>query len=258
MELNDPGPGADTPRLTRGRLRRRLSHLIGILRDHRDLRILVVGLLLVDAIFIGLYAVTRACRALEFDPGPLGGVPMRITTDGGYPELFNYGKTLLVAVLAGRLAVFTRQPIHAALAAVYGMILVDDAFTLHEDGGEALVGAWGLGPVGGLRAQDLGELVIWALLGTSAAVLLAWAIRRSHGVQLELGALQLLPLAALVLFGVGVDALYGLAKDAFTGAGLVLACVEDGGEMVAITAACALALATTRSHAAGGSDRPPD
>ena len=256
MEVNDPGP--DAPRLTRGRLRRRLSHLIGILRDHRDLRALVVGLLLVDALFIGLYAVTRASRALGVDPGPLGDVPLRITTDGGYPELFSYVKTLLVVVLAGRLAVSTRQPIHAALAAVYGMILLDDAFTLHEDGGEALVGAWGLRPVAGLRAQDLGELVVWALLGTAAAILLAWGIRRSHGVQLELGALHVLPLAALVLFGVGADALYGFAKDAFTGAGLLLDCVDDGGEMVAITAACALALATTRSHAAGGSGRPPD
>ena len=47
---------------------------------------------------------------------------------------------------------------------------------------------------------------------------------------------------ALLFFAIVVDQLDGTLGEAFDGAGVILDVVEDGGEMIAITTACALVL----------------
>ncbi|MCK7497594.1 MAG: hypothetical protein MZW92_47545 [Comamonadaceae bacterium] len=74
--------------------------------------------------------------------------------------------------------------VYAAWAALFAYIVADDSLELHERGGEWLSMAAALPAFGGLRPQDLGELLV---LGTAGVVLVggraagALALRRAGG-----------------------------------------------------------------------------
>ena len=66
---------------------------------------------------------------------------------------------------------------------------------------------------------------------------------RTHAVN---GLALLVPFSALVFFGMFVDQIYHILRHAFFGADILLGMIEDGGEMIAITMACALAAALVK------------
>ncbi len=230
-------------------IRSTLARLIGVVRGQRGLAVFVATLAAIDLLFIGNYAVTRTLRSQGLDAGFLGREELRLTADHGYPEIFNYAKNLLVVLALARLARSTRQLVYVALSAVFLLILLDDSLAIHERVGEVFVGAFSLRPALGLRAQDFGELATWALLAGSLTPLLVLGLWRSDARHAGVGLALLVPLVALFAFGVVFDQLYHVLKDSFAGAGILLDTIEDGGEMLAMTAACALALAAERSLA---------
>lgn len=161
-----------------------------------------------------------------------------IHTDGGYPEIVQYVKCLVAAVLA-LVGAARRSPSLAVWAAILAYIALDDMLRLHEQ-------AAGIDVVERLTAgrdvpqQVLGELVVAGSIGlvTVSLVAIGWwaacgAARRAH-VDL---------LALIVLFGafsVLVDLVHGMVGGSW--AGMALGVLEDGGELVVLSLVVAYAV----------------
>jgi hypothetical protein len=204
---------------------------------------------------IGVFSVIHAIRWRYYQhEGLLESYLFDMSADWSLAEMANYLQTALLVALLVQLGRSARQPIYFGWTALYVLVLADDSLQLHERGGRLLVAWLHLPSVVGLRPQDLGEIMTWAVLGVpaSAAVALGWW--RTSGRHRLIGMLFAMPFAALLFFGMGVDALHELVKG--------LGIIEDGGEMVSIAAAVALALVLSRhlrsfERAAGDEPDPP-
>lgn len=224
----------------------RLVELRGFIRSDRPLYRFGVTLLTVDLVATAWWAGTRLLYNLDITQDLYEIKFLRIDADGGIPEWFNYAKTLFLVCLLVRLYVSKRQMIHAALAALFALVLADDMLEIHESGGKYFARALELRPWQGLRSVDFGELITWGLLGLLILPLLLIGLMRSERSAVVDGLVLLVPVGALVFFGAFIDQLYHVMRDAFFGADIVLGGLEDGGEMVAITLACVLAAAMLR------------
>lgn len=199
----------------------------------RRARTLLAALLAVDALLIALHVMQRL--------GWLHDAAFRLQQDGGVAEWWQYGQTASVAALLLALWRMRGPALYAAWAALFVYIVTDDALELHEQVGEWLAHAAALPPVGGLRPQDLGELMV---LGCAGIVLVGgclvahWRcpdrVARGHS-RVLLGLLGL-----LVVCGVFAD----MGQFAMAAAGLPLhgmTILEDGGEIVAVSLTLAVA-----------------
>ena len=215
-------------------------------------------LLAADAVFCGLHLVHLAGRL---------GPRFSVEADGGYPEAFQYVKefwaaALLLAAAAtavrpgGRPAGLPRRggaAWCAAWAGVFGLLLADDALSLHEAADRRLADLLGLRPAFGLRAGDFAELLFAAAAGT-AALTVAWAAALAAGPRgRRLSGRLLALLGALALFGVGLDVLHSAARP-WPAAFALLGLAEDGGEMAVVSLTVAFLFGLTGPHAAA----PPD
>ena len=204
-------------------------------------------LLAADAVYVAL--------AVALQAGVLTNPYLGLDVDAGYPEMYQYVKALWVVLCAGALWWRRRQPVFAVIAAAFAFVIADDAGVLHERLGLRLARALGIGDALGLRTQDFGEVLFFALVG--AALLGAgWmAYRRSDRPARRVARYAAAAVVALAVFGVGVDVLHQLAPEGGR-LHVALGVVEDGGELAVMSAVASGAVA-----AAYGwwpfSDRPP-
>lgn len=186
----------------------------------------LAALLVVDAGLVLLHVLHRS-----------GDVRLRdrrysLETDRGLSELFGYGKegALVIALLF--LYRRLRALEYAAWSFAFLIFLADDSFKLHERGGYHLASRLDLPSVSGLRAQDAGELIVWAVLG--ALVLAALVVGHLHSTaEARAHCRRLVPfLAALVFFAVILD----MADILVAGTPqVVVAVIEDGGEQIVLS-----------------------
>lgn len=225
----------------------RLLRLLEVVRTHRELRALVGVLLAIDVFWLVYYCIARTLHELDGDRTLYNLKTMLITTDRGLPEWFGYAMTLGLIALLVVLRRKTRQPIYAALAAIYVIVLLDDALQVHEYFGRRFVG-WLDIPRGliGLRPEDIGEVLTWSILGAAVLPMLWFSLKRSGPRHRVNGLAILVAFAALVFCAVGVDQLYSNFHDVHPLSGMLIDLVEDGGELLAITLAFALALGALR------------
>jgi hypothetical protein len=212
--------------------------LVHAYRVDRTARAIIYAILGANLLFIGLHMVLRLIWRLDFHIDVLFRRGLLLGTEGGYPEMFNY---VQLAVLTGLLLLIfarTRQPIYAALGLVFLLALADDALRLHERAGSFAAGM-GLSGAAGLQAQQLGELLYFALVGLAMVAVLAHGFVSSAAEDRKIGGIFALWIGLLGFCAVLVDVLY-VALSEWTGAGFIFAIAEDGGEMLA----AALALST--------------
>ena len=192
--------------------------------DTRSARLLAL-LLLIDLAFVPPH--------VAFMTHHLASPLWSISEDGGYGEIFQYLKEFGVAAMLLAIAIRQARMIHLAWAALFVYFLLDDALQIHEVFGARLVALFQLQPMGGLKAQDLGELGVSAGFGAllfgfiGACYLFADAAARR--ISRHLFALVML----LCLFGVVVDMLHSAIPSPIGRA--VWGLIEDGGEMVAMS-----------------------
>jgi hypothetical protein len=189
-----------------------------------------VALLTGDIALIGLDVLQR--NGLLDDPRFL------VTYERGYGEILQYLKGAALGAGLVVLAWSRRSLAAAVLAGIIGWMVLDDAFMLHERGGLRMAAWLGLSAWPQLRPEDLGELLLLACVGALAAasLLFTWRCRPAcEQPTLAAGALGLL---ALGFFGVGMDLVHSLAPRGHW-VRSALAVVEDGGEMLALTAMAA-------------------
>ena len=197
-------------------------------------RELLVLMLCTDALLIGAHLVQ------SFTPY-LSGQSFHLATERGFGEVFQYVKVFWVAVSFLWLAVHTAQRAHFVWPLIFGYLLVDDAFRVHEQAGSMVVRHLALTPRIGLHAQDLGELAVFALIGASSLLLIGLAYLRGsaafRSIARRIGALLVL----FAFFAGGVDMVHSTV-DRIPLLNTLLTVLEDGGELVVLSAICAYAV----------------
>ena len=159
---------------------------------------------------------------------------LSITRDGGYPEVFQYVKFVWLAGLTLLVARRDRDGRYLAWAVLFVYLGLDDALQIHETIGARLIPVLGLITLGGLRAQDFGELIVSAAIGVLLLGSIAAALRGSSASFRQASLDFFVLLLVLVFFGVVVDML-AMAVDLGSALNRVLAAFEDFGEMVAVS-----------------------
>jgi hypothetical protein len=188
----------------------------------------LLGLLVAgDALFVALHVAHVTTPVLQ-DPR------FSLDTDRGFAEVYQYLKEYWSALLLLRAGLALRAPVLVVWAVLFGYLMVDDAFMLHERAGEAIARRLPAAGALPLREQDVGEAVVAAAVGVLALAAVglahAWSAGPARAVSWRL--LRLVGL--LALFGVGVDLVHELLPPGSWHAAVTL--VEDGGELVVMTA----------------------
>lgn len=212
---------------------------------------LLAALVVADAALILLHVLhsLHDMRVIGADGGADGGgflLESRrflIDEELGYGEIFGYLKSLAIAAALFACYRRARAPAFAALAFTFAVIALDDSLRIHEFFGNLIAKGLALGHAAGLRAQDVGELMVWSALGAVVVSALAYGYRRSDAAARSLASIFLGLLAVLVFFAVVADMLHIALAGWFRGAYRVGTVIEEGGEMLTLSLICAAAVA---------------
>ena len=118
-----------------------------------------LGLLLgADCVFMAITAVYQFTDLISFDF-------YSIDTDRGYGEVFQYIKEFWIILLLFLLYLRNRQWIYLIWCFLFGYLLMDDFFMIHENMGELAADFFHFLPHWGLRAKDFGELLVSCFFG---------------------------------------------------------------------------------------------
>jgi hypothetical protein len=215
-------------------------------------RTMLVRLWLVDAGFILL----NILAVFAFKEHLIAAVPeiLKVTHDLTLPEDFNYLKWALIAIALFWVALRDRWLTPFLWAIIFVMILCDDAFQIHEWLGHDVSIAARLPSTSLLFADDLGELVIFGLMGLVAVGIAVASFIQKGPLSRAMTLRYALIVCGLAFFGVGVDAIHQMVVHLVTNTVLetilpqVMGLIEDGGEMV--VGSLALAMTLTRDPVA--------
>jgi hypothetical protein len=192
-------------------------------------------LLGVDILFIVLHLVHIWTRFL-----PQTG--FYIEGDRSYPEFFQYVKEFGLLWMFCSLSIVRSERAYLAWAFLFGFLLLDDAFVLHERLGFVAAEFFGhrdlsIGETVLLRDQDFGELIIYTVAGIVLLTLIQTAFRWG-GDEFKQGSHKLVTLLSLfVLFGVVADVIH-VALWRLPTLYRLVGTLEDGGEMVMLSVIC--------------------
>jgi hypothetical protein len=170
--------------------------------------------------------------------------PWALETDGGFAERFGYVQQAAISLLLLALALRTRRAVFAAWGSLYACALADDSLRLHENKGAWLaerIGEHLWFPDGllGLRANDLGEMLVWGLLAVLPLAAVVLLHRGSDPATRRASWGMAVLLVAYIGCGGLLDQLHVLVMD--TPIGDAVGTLEDGGELVALSATVAYA-----------------
>lgn len=200
-------------------------------------------LLAFDLVIVAPAIVSAAVGGIDgFDGGRLD-----VRFDRTVPEFFGYAQ-LLFAIgamsFAGRRD-GSRLPL--AIAAIGGVVLLDDGLRIHEQVGERV--ARSLDEFGPIRGEDVGELATWSVLGAVCLVLLLWGLRAASARERSFAA-PWLWVPAMLALAIPLDVI-GAAQHI---EGFQVA--DDVLEVLALTMAAVLARGRWRHPMRDWSDAP--
>lgn len=173
-----------------------------------------------------------------------------LVAERGFAGVVQALQLMWITAILLQLFVRTRSLCYLGLVALFGYLALDDWFSLHERLGHELIAMLGLVERFGLRAQDLGELIVSAAAGTMLFGLILIGFLRADRVSRRVGRTVALLIGVLVAFGVGADMLHSLAMHSWMDEALLL--VEEGGEMLSLSMICAYLFTVLTS---GGGER---
>ena len=220
------------------RLGSEVATLRAMYRTHSRARGTCIGIFAVGGL---LLAVSIGADLIRFATGANLTTAFALSRDGSIPELYGYVLSAVVVVLLGVAFTSSRLRSFLSVSALFAFILVDDAFRYHEVFGWALSRSLALPSAGGLRPEDIGELLAWLIGAMVLVPVLAWCLRvrqpEDAGVYLVYGTIML----CLGFFAVGLDLVHsvlGGSKEVAHAFGWM----EDGGELVMLcfAAGCAI------------------
>jgi hypothetical protein len=164
----------------------------------------------------------------------------------GFAEVYQYLKEYWAALLLLLIGVRRRTPVFVAWAVLFGYLLADDAFAVHERLGREIATGLALGDGWPVQGHDVGEVLVAGAVGALALAAIGLTHARSEPAARQASGRLLRWLALLAFFGVGVDALHQMFDPGVWHT--VLGVVEDGGEMAVMTAIVWLAAGLHRDY----------
>ena len=186
-----------------------------------------------DAILIVLhfFLLSNAFTGWSLDPN------FSLTRDRGFAEVFQYVKEYWIVLMLVFLALNQWSFCYLSWGILFGYLLLDDGFQIHEQVGMELSQAFGFPSMMGLRPQDLGELVVLASVASILFVAIGLATYIADRKERRFSRDAFFILLALVFFGVVVDMIHIIFMDAGWKhiVGYVLGVIEEGGEMVVMS-----------------------
>jgi hypothetical protein len=207
-------------------------------RGDRALQIalaLGLSLLVLDLAFISAHAALKL--------GWIDAERLNLEQEDTLPEQYQHLKILAIAGMFAAALLLRRRAIYLAGMLAFAYFFLDDSTELHERFGEWSAGAWQLPEVAGLRAVDLGELIWAGFVAVVMIALLAWTWHGSTSSERRFLFRLGLVILAFAVSAVGIDMLHQLGVElGFFRAADVFGLLEDGGELLCMTAAATVVL----------------
>jgi hypothetical protein len=163
--------------------------------------------------------------------------PFALGKDLGLAESFMYVKEYWTVLLFLILAFQKRKFIYLGWSSLFLFIMYDDIFQLHEHAGYTISAWMEFLPVSFLRANDLGELVFYIVVGVIFILLLVVPYLVADRETRQLSNQFLFLLGILGFCGVVLDLfqLKFIQQKVFFD---IVGVLEDGGELVVISLIC--------------------
>jgi hypothetical protein len=190
---------------------------------------LLLLLIAADLAFIVLHV-------LYVETSLLRGRPFSLEADNGLPEAFQYVKQFWVALCMAAMFRRVREVVYIGWALVFTFLLLDDAFQFHEHIGQWLGEQHALPVAFGLRPDDIGELLFAGFIGGITAVLIGFGYWRGDANARIITRDMVIMVIVLAGLGVGVDILHVITYFKAPLLAQFLLIVEDGGEMLVVSA----------------------
>ena len=148
-------------------------------------------------------------------------------TEGSVPEVFNYLKWALLAVLLAAASRRYADPLLAVFSGLFLLVLLDDSLQFHERAGGVLAGVLDAGDA---VTQAAGEIAYWLATAAIFVVLMVFGWRASTS-RIRQAVLPLVVLfGGVVVCGAGFDLLHALSPPG-SALSATFGIMEDGGEM---------------------------
>jgi hypothetical protein len=205
---------------------------------------LALSLLAVDALCMGLHFFGTLLREGALGPPrPEALGDWRLDRDGSLPERFEYAKTVLLIGLALVCARLRGVAVFGPVVLTAAVLLLDNSLRLHEQSKAVLM------PVLG-ASKGPAELIYMIAVGAALLAALSFGAMRAAADDRRILALFVAVMVILGGFAGVADLLHTLFGSVSKPVDLILAFVEDGGELVTITLACFLIAATAAGRGA--------
>jgi hypothetical protein len=204
-----------------------------------------LALLAANLVLVVLHGAYFVCLRYGIEAWPRDPI-FSLDYNAGFAQAFNSAQTLLLVATLLWLAQRTRASLYLALGAVFFIVLLDDALAVNQLLGRPLVEALGLVDRPRLLAQSLAEMLVYLALAIPVVALLATGWLRACPRHRRAGAGFLGLLALLAFFATAMDLVHLAFIKSFFGSRLVLELLEEGGEMVTLSAALLFALGLAR------------
>ena len=165
---------------------------------------------------------------------------LKISTDRGYAEVFQYIKEYWIVCILIVLAFKTRSFLYLVWSGLFAYLLLDDSLAIHETWGLAMSEFFSLPPLFGLNPHDLGEIAISLIIGCSFLMLIAITYRLGDSFARRTSKFLIYMLFALGFVGIIMDSLHVMIKIQWLKP--ILTTIEDGGEMIVMSLILAFVL----------------
>ena len=165
---------------------------------------------------------------------------LKISTDRGYAEVFQYIKEYWIICILILLAFKTRSLLYAVWSGLFIYLLLDDSLAIHETWGLAMSEFFSFPPLFGLKTNDLGEIAISLIIGCGFLILIAITYRLGDSFARRTSKFLIFMLFALGFVGIITDSLHVMVKIELLK--LFLTIIEDGGEMIVMSIILAFVL----------------
>lgn len=159
---------------------------------------------------------------------------LNISVDHSLPEFFNYAKLAAVSLLLILAFRANRIPLLLSFAAAFGLMLADDSLMLHERFGVLVAQMFNFTRFMDLRPQDIGELVVWAIMGLLLLPIFAYGALKTVREDRVIGYRLMFCVLLLAVFSVLIDMIHGVVPRQPYSAQL-FDLLEDGGEMIVLS-----------------------
>lgn len=187
---------------------------------------LLFGLIFIDLIIIGLGFYN------SWIPDDQWKEFYALAADDSIGELVQYFKWFAVSVLFVIITIKRSSSSFIAWAILFLYLLLDDSLSIHENVGGYLVSNISFGLPGGLRMQDIGELIVSGIVGSILLVIFMFAYKKSNDFFKITTHNMFFLFLALVFFGVFFDVFAVMTYSGNATAAFLFDVIEDGGEMI--------------------------